>query len=65
MAKTTSTALALMLALTAAPLAAQTTDAPAEGTGTVTADKHGLVTVEKFKVDKAGLGNRLVIRPAK
>ena len=38
MAKTTSTALALMLALTAAPLAAQTTDAPAEGTGTVTAD---------------------------
>ena len=33
--------------------------------GTATADKYGLVTVEKFKVGKAGLGNRLVIRPAK
>ncbi|HET6429150.1 MAG TPA: hypothetical protein VFJ30_12110, partial [Phycisphaerae bacterium] len=33
--------------------------------GTVTADRHGLVTVEKFKVGAAGLGNRLVVRPAK
>jgi invasion protein IalB len=38
MAKTTSIALALLLALTAAPLAAQTTEAPAEGDGTVAAD---------------------------
>lgn len=38
MAKTTSTALALLLALAAAPLAAQTTEAPAEGEGTVAAD---------------------------
>lgn len=38
MAKTTSTALALLLALAAAPLAAQTTEAPAEGTETVPAD---------------------------
>jgi len=34
-------------------------------TGTVTADRYGLVTVEKLKVGKAGLGNRLVIRPAR
>ncbi|KKL81634.1 hypothetical protein LCGC14_1992790 [marine sediment metagenome] len=33
--------------------------------GTVAADKYGLVTVEKFKVGKAGLGNRLVIKAAK
>jgi hypothetical protein len=33
--------------------------------GTVEADKYGLVTVEKFKVGKTGLGNRLVIRPAR
>ncbi len=32
--------------------------------GAATADEHGLVTVEKFKVGKAGLGNRLEIRPA-
>jgi invasion protein IalB len=38
MAKTTSTALALLLALAAAPLAAQTTEAPAEGEVAVTAD---------------------------
>jgi invasion protein IalB len=38
MAKTTSIALALLLALTAAPLAAQTTEAPADGKGTVEAD---------------------------
>ncbi len=38
MAKTTSTTLALLLALAAAPLAAQTTEAPAEGEGTVAAD---------------------------
>jgi invasion protein IalB len=37
MAKTTSTALALMLALAAAPLAAQDTAAPAEGEGTTEA----------------------------
>lgn len=29
--------------------------------GTVTADRHGLVTVEKFQFDKPGWGNRLVI----
>jgi len=29
--------------------------------GTVTADKYGLVTVTGFKVSSAGLGNRLVI----
>ena len=29
--------------------------------GTVAADKHGLVTVEKFEINKAGYGNRLVI----
>ena len=33
--------------------------------GTVTADKDGLVTVAKFKVGSAGLGNRLVIKPAR
>jgi len=33
--------------------------------GTATADKYGLVTVEKFKIGKAGLGHRLIIRPAK
>jgi len=33
--------------------------------GTVVADEHGLVTVEKFKVGQAGWGNRLVIRPAR
>ena len=33
--------------------------------GTVTADKYGLITVEKFAVGKDGWGNRLVIRPAK
>jgi hypothetical protein len=33
--------------------------------GVVQADKYGLVTVERFKVSKKGLGNRLVIRPAK
>ncbi|MFM7335435.1 MAG: invasion associated locus B family protein [Tabrizicola sp.] len=38
MAKTTSTALALLLALAAAPLAAQTTETPAEGTEAVPAD---------------------------
>ena len=38
MAKTTSIALALMLALTAGPLAAQTTETPATGEGTVAAD---------------------------
>jgi len=32
--------------------------------GVVTADKWGLVTVEKFKVGQAGWGNRLVTRPA-
>lgn len=29
--------------------------------GAVTADKHGLVTVEKFEINRAGWGNRLVI----
>ncbi len=38
MAKTTSTTLALLLALAAAPLAAQTTEAPAQGEGAVAAD---------------------------
>ncbi|WP_240790418.1 invasion associated locus B family protein [Rhodobacter sp. SY28-1] len=38
MAKTTSTTLALLLALAAAPLAAQTTEAPAEGEAPVAAD---------------------------
>nr|WP_235019268.1 invasion associated locus B family protein [Tabrizicola flagellatus] len=38
MAKTTSIAFALMLALAAAPLSAQTTEAPAAGEGTVAAD---------------------------
>lgn len=38
MAKTTSIALALMLALTAGPLSAQTTEAPAEGTSPPPAD---------------------------
>ena len=33
--------------------------------GTVVAGKYGLLTVEKFKVGKAGWGNRLVIRPVK
>jgi len=33
--------------------------------GALTADKHGLVTVKAFKVGAAGLGNRLVIKPAK
>ena len=38
MAKTTGTTLALLLALAAAPLAAQTTETPAEGEGAVAAD---------------------------
>lgn len=38
MAKTTGTTLALLLALAAAPLAAQTTETPAEGTAPVAAD---------------------------
>ena len=38
MAKTTITTLALLLALAATPLAAQTTEAPAEGEGAVAAD---------------------------
>jgi len=33
--------------------------------GTVTADKHGLVTVEEFAFDKPGWGNRLIIRVGK
>ena len=33
--------------------------------GTVTADKHGLVTVEKFEFGKAGWGNRLIIHAEK
>jgi len=33
--------------------------------GTVVADRYGLITVEKFAAGKAGLGNRLVLRPAK
>jgi len=32
--------------------------------GTVAADRYGLITVEKFAAGKAGLGNRLVLRPA-
>jgi hypothetical protein len=32
--------------------------------GTVVADKHGLVTVTKFEIRKAGWGNRLVLRRA-
>ncbi|WP_242679004.1 invasion associated locus B family protein [Rhodobacter calidifons] len=38
MAKTTSIALALLLTLTSGPLAAQTTETPAQGDGTVAAD---------------------------
>ena len=30
--------------------------------GAVEADKDGLVTVEKFEINRAGWGNRLVIR---
>lgn len=33
--------------------------------GAVEADKRGLVTVEKFEINKAGWGNRLVIERAK
>ncbi|KPK82930.1 MAG: hypothetical protein AMJ81_08830 [Phycisphaerae bacterium SM23_33] len=33
--------------------------------GTVAADEHGLVTVEKFQINRAGWGNRLVIYPEK
>jgi len=33
--------------------------------GTVKADRHGLVTVEKFEINHAGWGNRLVIRRKK
>lgn len=33
--------------------------------GVVTADKHGLVTVEKFKIGAGGWGNRLIIKRKK
>ena len=33
--------------------------------GQVKADQHGLVTVEKFEINKAGWGNRLIITAAK
>ena len=35
------------------------------GEGVVQADKHGLITVEKFQIGKEGSGNRLVIEAAK